>query len=91
MLEGERTKTRLPAVQQNGHRIDASSSRCPKFRPALRWTDKFRRQAVAETKNGRVDGRERTEHRDSALFHLDLAQLQRLLYATFTLGGGGCG
>ncbi len=30
-------------------------------------------------------GRERSEHRDSALFHLDLAQFQRILYATFTL------
>lgn len=28
---------------------------------------------------------------DSPLFHLDLDELQRLLYATFPLGVGGCG
>lgn len=34
--------------------------------------------------------RNERERCDSPLFHLDLAQLQRLLYATFGLSVGGC-
>ena len=38
-----------------------------------------------------LTARNERERCDSPLFHLDLAHLQRLLYATFGLSVGGCG